>query len=247
MASWYAAIRNEWGLIWHKPKTKVFLGLTALFPIGIGWLLERVNAAFGLGLISSGQLPLVLLSLLSSFYLPLYIFMLAADSFTVTSQHMKSFFLRPISRYKLFTAKLTVIAAMVAVHIILGFLSSSVTGWMIEGSLQGELIASNLLAYSVSLLPLWMWVTISVFISQWYKSQSSTLITLILLFALASGITYMFPAIAAFSPAHYNDWYTLWFAGVSAIFPVLQSAVCLFAAILLFFSLGLTMFERKQL
>jgi ABC-2 type transport system permease protein len=247
MSNWMGAIRNEWDIIWMKKTTKLLLALTALLPIGLGWVLSTVNLSFGLLPVGSSGIPLFTLSLLIAVYLPLILFMLVSDGLAFQPHILKAFFLRPIHRYKLFSAKLIAISALIAIHMGLALLVSILSGWMFQQWLGWDSVLQAILAYGMSYMAMLMWIMFGSFIVQWFKSQSGAMVSLILVYLLSYVFVYVYPDAAAISPAHYHHWHTLAQAGASAIQPILYGITYICSAGLLFFLLGLVMFERRNL
>jgi ABC-2 type transport system permease protein len=247
MSNWKGAIRNEWDIIWMKRTTKLLLALTALLPIGVGWVLNTVNLSFGLLPIGSSGIPLVTLSLLIAVYLPLIIFMLVSDGLAFQPHILKAFFLRPVHRYKLYGAKVTAISALVAIHMGLALLASFLSGWMFQQWLGWNSVLQAILAYGMSFMTMLMWITFGSFLAQWFKSQAGAMISLILVYLLSYVFVYIYPSASAISPAHYHQWYTLAQVGASAIQPILYGITYICSAGMLFFLVGLVMFERRNI
>ncbi len=247
MSNWKGALRNEWDIMWTKKSTKLFLGLTTLLPIGLGWVLNTVNESFGLLPIGSSGIPLFTLTILIGVYLPLIIFMLISDGLTFQPQVLKAFFLRPIHRYKLYCAKVIAISALIAIHMGLALISSLLSGWMFQEWLGWDSVLQAILAYGMSFLTMLMWISFGSFIAQWFKSQAGAMISLIIIYLLSYVFVYINPGVSAISPAHYHQWYTLALAGTSAFQPILYGFTYIGSAVFLFFLLGLVMFERRNI
>lgn len=247
MSNWKGAIRNEWDIIWMKKTTKLLLALTALLPIGVGWVLNTVNLTFGLLPIGSSGIPLFTLSLLIAVYLPLIIFMLISDGLAFQPQVLKAFFLRPIHRYKLYGAKVIAISVLIALHMGVALLVSILSGWMFQQWLGWNSALQAITAYGMSFMTMLMWIAFGGFVAQWFKSQAAAMISLILFYLLSYVFIYINPDASAISPAHYHQWYTLALAGANAIQPILYGITYICSAGILFFLLGLVMFERRNL
>ncbi|WP_438447000.1 ABC transporter permease [Gorillibacterium sp. sgz5001074] len=238
-----AAVRNEWEMAWLKPKNYIFLALTAFMSPVIGWLILRMNDTAGIMPLLPNQLPMASLFILVNLYLPLILFMLAAEGFTFQPQRLKAFFLRPVHRYKLFLGKTAAIGGIMALHLAVGFVTSFVTGWILEG--EAGPWGSQLLAYVGSLLPLLMWTVISAFAAQWFKSAAVAQALLILIYAAMALASFLFPHTwAAVSPTQYHAWYE---AGAHAGGIKLFGFLYLISGIVLFFILGMGKFERRPL
>lgn len=237
-----AAFRNEWDLAWLKPKNYIFLAITAVLSPVLGWLLLRVKDSAGILPILPSRLPMASLFLLVNLYLPLILFMLAAEGFAFQPMRLKAFFLRPVHRYKLFVGKTAAIAGILLLHLAVGFLSSFLTGWILEGE-TGPWFG-QLLAYAGSILPLLLWAAFSSFAAQWFKSPSVVLALLILLYAVGAAVVNVSPTLASLTPFAYHSWYE---AGSGAGGFRLFGFLYLIAGTVLFFLLGMGKFERRAL
>jgi hypothetical protein len=237
-----AAARNEWDMAWLKPKNYIFLILTAVLSPLIGWMLLGMKDSAGIIPILPSQLPMASLYILVNLYLPLILFMLTAEGFTFQPQRLKAFFLRPVNRNKLYLGKTGVIGGIMALHLAVGFASSFVTAWVLDGT-AGDW-PEQLLAYGGSVLPLLLWIGISSFAAQWFKSPSVVLALLILVYAAAAAVAFFSPTLAALSPTQYHSWYE---AGSSAGGVRIYGFLYLLAGTVLFFSLGMGKFERRPL
>lgn len=240
-----AAIRNEWDLAWLKPKNYIFLTLTAVMSPLIGWLILQMNDAAGILPLLPTQLPMASLYILVNLYLPLILFMLTAEGLAFQPQRLKAWFLRPVRRWKLYLGRTAVISGILVLHLAVGFVTSFGTGWVLEGE-AGDW-SGQLLAYGGSIFPLLLWVAVSSFAAQWFKSPSVVQALLILAYAAAALAAFLFPEwLAALSPARYHSWYEAG-SGSGAAALRLFGFLYLLGGTVLFFVLGMGKFERRTL
>jgi ABC-2 type transport system permease protein len=247
MNNWKGAIRNEWDMIWLRGKTKGLLAISIVLPFVLGWFLRTINLSFGLQPLDPNGIGLTTLTLHVSLFLPLVIFTHAADSLTFQPQAMKAFFLRPIHRYKLYSAKLAAMLSIVSLHLGLALVGSLLAGWIFQERAGWNAVLQGLASYGMSILPMLVWISIASLVAQCFKSPSGAMISLILLYLFAQAAPFAIPGASVFSPAHYNGWHTLALAGTSAVQPLLLGLTYMLSSISLYFGLGFIMFERRNL
>jgi ABC-2 type transport system permease protein len=161
----------------------------------------------------------------------------------VAARTLKLSLLRPITRFKVFATKTAALAIGAAVLLLLlgvvTFLLSLVYG---EAGAAGD----TLKAYTASLLPMIAMGVAAVFLSQFFKSASGSLVFSIVLYAAIKAVPLFFPSFSAFSLVSYTDWHILWLTGTVPFAKLLSTFFVLVSSIVLFFSLGYYLFERKE-
>lgn len=245
MNNWRGAIRNEWDLIWLRGGAKVLLALSILLPIGLGLLMNAINASFGLLVLDSNGILLTTLKILISVYLPLLIFKLVSDGFTYQPQVLKAFFLRPVKRYKLYSAKIIAIAGIISLHLGTAYISALLSGWFFQEWNGWSGVLHGIVSYSMSILPMLLWIALGGAVAQCFKNQTMAMVILILVYLFSQIAPFLFANVSAFSPAYYNDWFTL--AGAGTIGPILNGLFYQVSSIALYFLLGFIMFERRNI
>lgn len=248
MHSLYAATRNELLKLIYRRKAVNYLIFSALVPIIVSFLLARLKGVIGISAVNAG-FSVNILVLFTSFLLPLFIFLLAADLFPgeVSSRTLKLSLLRPVTRFKVFLAKTVAIAASVAVLLLLVGVVSAVSGVILaEHHSVASLWLDTVKSYITAFVPMVAIITSAVFITQWFRRSSSALVFLILLYTAAKSLPIFFHSAEVFSLASYTDWHTLWLGqGVSPI-KLLSTALFLLSSSVLLFTAGYYIFERKE-
>src|SRR4051794_30382829 len=107
MHSLTANVINETEKQFLKKKSVFFLILSVLFPIAGAALIANFQDKFGIASITASDYPILILGLFTSFVLPLFIFIAAADSFAgeASANTLKIVLVRPISRFKIYLSK----------------------------------------------------------------------------------------------------------------------------------------------
>ncbi|MDD9266713.1 ABC transporter permease subunit [Paenibacillus sp. GCM10023248] len=249
MHSLTANLWNESLKITYKKKTLFFLAFTLLLPLIAGLLLSRFQSGIGIGAIASQDFPIIMLGLLSSIFLPLFIFMGAADVFAgeMGDRTMKNTLTRPITRIKVFASKQLALGIFIALYLAAGLLASVVSALFFQHFGGLSAIAKWFLAYGAAFLPLLVLSMGAVFLAQFFSSSSSALTVSILLYLAFKVAAFFIPQIAMYSPTAYTDWHMLWIGSGLALGKVSSIFMFLIACSILFFTAGYYVFDKKEI
>ena len=241
MKSLYAGIYNETQKIFLKKKTAISFILAALIVLisatGIGFLQNKAS----IFVVNAASFPTLLLSFFTNFFLPLFIFSLAADVFAgeVGEKTLKLTLTRPISRFKVFAAKNISLGIYIALNLGIIFIISLCAGLFLNSAnTQGLEILQALLAYMVAIVPMLTLSIFAVFIAQFFQSSSSALTTSIFIY-LGAKILPLIPfftaKIARVILFSYTDWHTLWLGNSLAVGKIANIFLLLSAYSIIFF------------
>lgn len=249
MHSLYANMLNETEKLWTRRKTKGFLLLTLLIPIIFAILLallqNKTGVIGGLG----SNLPMMMLSLFTLALLPLFLFMTATDSFSgeVSAGTLKLVLVRPITRTKVFASKVAAIAFYIAVHLVVLWISSIVSGWLVPGGeITGSLLDS-MKAYTAAFVPMMAIGLITVFIAQCFSNSTGAMTLSIFIYIAAKLLPFIFPQVSVWSVFSYTNWYALWVGNGVPISKLFNSFVLLLSYCIMAYTAGWVLFDRKQL
>ncbi|MGM0883770.1 MAG: ABC transporter permease [Bacillota bacterium] len=248
MHSLYANVRNETEKLWNLRRTKGFLLLTLLLPVISAILLAAMQNNTVIGGLGS-NIPMLMLSLFTFALLPLFLFMSAADSFAgeVASRTLKLVLIRPITRAKVFASKILAIAFYIAIQLGALWLASVLSGWLITGGEATGGLLDSIKAYTASFFPMIAVGLITVLIVQCFNNSTGAITLIIIIYAAAKLIPFIFPQASVWSVFSYTDWYVLWVENGASISKLLQSFVLLLAYCIMAYTAGLIIFDRKQL
>lgn len=247
MHSLYANLVNELHKWWLQPKTKWLLLVMMLIPILSAWLLDNGRTRTGIVLLTGSNLPMTMLSLLTTILLPLYLFMLAADSFSgeLSARTLKNVLLRPIHKAKLFASKVLAVAVIIGLVLLLTGLVSAVSGLFMGGGGTASLgrIAG---AYAAAFVPMMAVGVFAILISQWFTSSTLTIFVGVLLFGAVKFLPLFFPQAAGWSAFSYTDWGLQVSNGVSGDI-LFQGFALLLSYSMIGYMAAWLLFARKQL
>ncbi|MFD0714453.1 ABC transporter permease [Paenibacillus sp. GCM10027626] len=239
---------NEMEKLWARRKTKVFLLLSILIPAASAAVLANVQNASALVAGFGADLPMLMLSLFTALLLPLFLFMMAVESFAgeIAERTIKLVLVRPVSRAKVFASKVLALAAYAIIHLGAVGLASVLAGLFVNRSLQWSSLLESIVAYGVAFVPMITVALIAVLIAQSMNNSIGALALILFLYIFAKLLPFIFPSVAVWSAYSYTNWHTLWIgSGVSptklfTAFGILLS-YCIMA-----YAGSMMMFERKR-
>ncbi|HHV29970.1 MAG TPA: ABC transporter permease subunit [Clostridium sp.] len=250
MGTFKAAFINEVEKIYRKKKV-VVAAILSLLAIVMGQLLVTgVNKGFGLITASSTQFPILVLSLLVNTILPLFTALVAIDVFSGEFSHntMKITLTRPVSRVKLYTAKISAIAFFVLANLLMVMLLSLAVGFIFNSvSLSVFGILRIVLSYIVTLIPVMSFALIIVFLSNVLKSGTTVFFLSIILFIAFNALSLVFPRYANLFITSMFDWYILWNVDTIPLGKLIREFFIMAGYVIMFYTAGYYMFDKKDL
>lgn len=249
MHSLYANVWNETLKMAFKKKTLFFMIMTLIIPIGAGLLLGNFQSNFGIGAVSSGDFPIVMLGLFTGIFLPLFVFMGAADQFSgeLGNRTMKLVLTRPISRFKVYASKQISLGLYIAAYLFIALVGSVISAIFLTGGFSDFAIFDWLKAYGAAFLPLATLSVTAVLLAQFFTSSSGALTISILIYIAVKVSSIFFPQVSTYSPTAYLDWHMLWIGNPMATGQVWSVFMFLLACSILVFTAGFYFFDKKEL
>jgi ABC-2 type transport system permease protein len=249
MNSLLANVVNETEKQFWKKKTVFFLILSALIPLLGAVLLASFQNKLGIASITAADYPILVLGLFTSFILPLFVFMAAADSFAgeASANTLKIALLRPISRFKVYTSKHISLGIYTLSYLAAAGVASVLSGLFFSvksGMAQGILDA--LLAYIVAAIPFFALTCIAVLIAQFTRSGSGALIICILFYIGIKAVAFFLPQVSLYSITSYTDWHVLWLSSSVVIGKLTSIFMFMAACSILCFTAGFYFFDKKE-
>lgn len=249
MHSVYASWFNEMEKLWLRRRTKGFLLLTVLIPAIFAFLLailqNKTILSAGLG----SNFPMLMLGLFTTIFLPLFMFMVAADMFPgeVAARTLKLTFIRPIVRSKVFASKVAALAVYIVVHLCAIWLVSVVAGLFLRNDNIWSSLFESIKLYTAAFVPMLAIGLIAIFFAVWFNNSTSALGLILFIYIAAKLLPLVFPPIAIWSIFSYSDWYTLWVGGGVSFGKLLNTFLLLLSYCILAYTAGWLIFDRKRL
>lgn len=250
MKSLLANTINELVKTFSKKKTLALLLLTVLVPLGTAALLLLFKIKLDIRAVSGGNFPIFILGLFTNFFLPLFVFMWAADSFAAETgdKTLKLTLTRPISRIKVFSSKILAIGLVIETFLAV-LLFASLAAGIFLGSVQNDWwgsILNSIKAYLVAGVPMLVIGILGAFIAQFFRNGSGALTTSIFVYIAAKLLPLVMPQSTNLLLVSYTDWHLLWLGAVP-LQQLLYSFSFILSSAIIFFSAGLYAFISKEL
>lgn len=250
MSNIYANTLNELEKIFLRKKNIVFLLITALIPVGAALSFNMLQSRLGIFAINSNSFSILMLGLFTSILFPLLIFSVVAELFSgeLGDRTMKITLTRPITRFNVYLSKLVSIYIFTGINLGLVFVDSSVSGFFLKDS--GTTINSflqGLLAYIISLVPLFYLIVMATFVAQFFRSSGGAIITCVFVYIAAKLLPFLFPILGKISPFSYNDWYVTWLGNSIGLGRQLNILMLILSYTLIFLAAGYYFFDKRDI
>jgi ABC-2 type transport system permease protein len=249
MYNLFASVINETEKQFWKKKTVFFLILSALIPIAGAALIASFQNNLGIASVTASDYPILILGLFTSFVMPLFVFMAAADSFAgeASAKTLKIALLRPISRFKIYASKHISLAIYTMLYLAAAWTAAVLSSLLLSvksGMVQG--VFDALLAYTVAAIPFFALTCIAVLIAQFTRSGSGALIICILAYLGIKALAFFFPQVSLYSLTSYTDWHVLWLSSSVALGKLTSIFMFMAACSILCFTAGFYFFDKKE-
>lgn len=250
MNSFKAAYLNEVDKMYRKKKVMVLVLLT-LLAIAIGQLMvSGVRFQFGIRASGSAQFPILVLSVLINTLLPLFTVLMSIDIFSgeYSSNTMKISLLRPVSRLKLFTAKVAAIGSFILASLILVMVLSAVTGIIFNSTSTSFIYFGKVfLAYIASALPILVFTLLIVILSNIFKSGTSVFFLSILIYLGFKVLSILYPQFSNLLILPNFNWYNLFLAQGMDVLKIINKFFVMTGYGIILFIIGYYLFDKKDI
>jgi ABC-2 type transport system permease protein len=249
MAVFQAALVNELEKLYKKKKATVAI-LLSLAIIVVGQLvILAVRSGFGLRGAGSVEFPMLVLSVVVNTILPLFTALVAIDSFSgeFSQNIIRTTLTMPVSRFKIFTAKITAIAVFILVNLLLLLIFSFLAGVLFNvNSFTFGGFAGTVLAYLVTLIPMLVLALGTVLIANIFKSGTSVFFASILTFILLKVLGMVLSRYSSLFVTSLLEWYNLWLASSFPIGKILRQLLIMVGYAIMLFTAGFYLFDKKE-
>lgn len=250
MNSFKAAYFNEIDKMYRKKKVGVLIFLS-LLAIAIGQLaVSGVRFQFGIRASGSAQFPILVLSVLINTLLPLFTALMSIDVFSgeFSANTMKITLLRPVSRFKIFTAKIAAILSFIMANLLAVMMLSSITGIIFNSSDNSfYYIGKVFIAYVASALPVLVFALLIVILSNLLKSGTSVFFLSILIYIGLKVISILYPQFSNILILPNFGWYNLFLAQNIDLINVIYKFFVMIGYGIILFTTGFYLFDKKDL
>lgn len=190
--------------------------------------------------------PISALSVLLSIIIPLFVFMMASDSFAheLEDGTIRCSLLRPISRAKIFISKMLAIWFFAIINLMLTCLIFASVRVFMDGSGQGLL--TIFLSYIFSIVPIMPFVAMASIISIAAKNSTLSMFLSLIVYIMMFAITLVSQTVGAIFFSNHLGFYKQ-FIGISINFASVGNTFLLIVSSTVILAIGaFLLFDRKQ-
>ncbi|SHI36650.1 ABC transporter permease [Desulfosporosinus lacus] len=249
MAVFQAALLNELEKLYKKKKVLVAI-LLSLAVIVIGQLvIVGVRSGFGLRGTGSVEFPMLVLSVVVNTILPLFTALVAIDSFSgeFTQNSMRITLTRPVSRFKIYTAKITAIVLFILGALLLLLVFSLLAGFIFNtNSATLDSLSRTVFSYFVSLLPLTVLALAIALLANIFKSGIAVFFVSILTFLALKVLGVLFSQYSSLFLTTQLDWYNLFLVNSFPMLKILRQFLIMLGSGIMLFTAGFYIFDKKE-
>ncbi|MEE1050191.1 MAG: ABC transporter permease [Clostridia bacterium] len=194
----------------------------------------------------SVSIPLAVMSVFAQVIMPLVAAMAVCDLFATEFQDLsiKAQLMRPVSRFKIYTAKLCAVFSVCVIIFMCIFAVSVVADFIFTGNRGGVLYAFG--AYLLNLIAMIPVILMAALINQFTKGSTSAMFLCIIIYVLLKIAGIFAPILDSLVFTGYLEWHKLWM-GTPLPFGVLVSKFILILGYsITFFSGGYFMFLKRE-
>jgi len=249
MAVFQAALVNEVEKLYKKKKALVAIMLSVAVIV-IGQLaIVGVRSGFGLRGAGSVEFPMLVLSVVVNTILPLFTALVAIDSFSgeFSQNSMRITLTRPVSRFKIFSAKITAIVLFILATLFLLLVFSLLAGFIFNtNSASLDSLARTVFSYMVSLLPMVVLALGIVLLANVLKSGTSVFFVSILIFIVLKVLGVVFSQYSSLFMTTQLDWYNLFLVNSFPLGKILRQFLIMIGSGIMLFTAGFYLFDKKE-
>jgi len=244
-----AALFNEIEKLYKKKKVMAAVWIS-LAIIVIGQLIiVGMRSGFGLRGVGSAEFPMLVLSVAVNTILPLFTALVAIDCFSGEFSHdiMRMTLTRPVSRLKIFTAKVVAVAAFIVANLLILLIISTLAGLLFNvNSADFSTLGKTIVSYIVSLIPLMVLTLGIVLLANIFKSGISVFFVSILVFLALKALGLFFSQYSSLLVTSQLDWYNLWMANSFPLAKIGRELMIMLGYAIMLFTGGYYLFDKKE-
>ncbi|KUO78048.1 MAG: hypothetical protein APF81_14230 [Desulfosporosinus sp. BRH_c37] len=249
MAVFQAALVNEVEKLYKKKKALVAV-LLSLAVIVIGQLaIVGVRSGFGLRGAGSVEFPMLVLSVVVNTILPLFTALVAIDSFSgeFSQNSMRITLTRPVSRFKIFSAKIMAIVLFILAALLLLLIFSLLAGFIFNtNSTNLDSLVRTVFSYLVSLLPMVVLALGIVLLANLFKRGISVFFVSILVFIVLKVLGVIYSQYSSLFMTTQLDWYNLFLVNSFPLGKIVRQFLIMLGSGIMLFTAGFYLFDKKE-
>lgn len=249
MIEFKEALINEIEKLYKKKKAMAAVILSLAFIVFGQIFISVVRNNFGVQGVSSSEFPLLILSIIINTLLPLFVALVTIDSFCgeFSQNTMKITLTRPISRLKLYSAKIASVCIFIFSILMLSMIFSIISGLIFNSNSFNFLdVFKIVLSYIVTLFPMVVLCLVIVLFANILKSGIAVFFLSILVFIAFKALEIFFPAYSGILFTSMFGWYNLWIMDSIPFFKIFREFMMMFSYAIILFTAGYYIFDNKD-
>lgn len=235
--------------LYKKKKALVAVILSLAFIIFGQIFISVVRNNFGVQGVSSNEFPFLILSIIVNTLLPLFVALVTIDSFSgeYSQNTMKITLTRPVTRLKLYSAKIVSICIFVFSILMLSMIFSVVSGLIFNSNSFNFIgILKIILSYIVTLFPMIVLCLMIVLFANILKNGIAVFFLSILMFVAFKALEILFSGYSGLLFTSIFGWYNLWIMDNVPFFKIFRQFMMLISYAIILFTAGYFMFDKKD-
>jgi ABC-2 type transport system permease protein len=250
MEGFKAAFINEIEKMYKKKKAIVVVIISLVVIVLSQLIVTGMRTGFGIRGVNSSEFPFTVLTVLVYTILPLFTALMAIDVFAgeFSQNSMKIALTRPVTRLKLFSAKIAATAFFVFANLFTVMVLSTLTGFIFNpASFTVSGFVRILVSYVITLIPILTLVLVVVLLANIFRSGSGTFFLCIILFLASIVLGYVFSQYSSLFITSMLNWYKLWIADSFPVLKILRLFLIMAGYGIMAFTAGFYLFDKKDL
>jgi ABC-2 type transport system permease protein len=246
MHSFKAAYINEL-VKFSKKKKLIVAALLSIFVVMIGGLIVySLDSFIGVRITGSSDFSLLMLKFLSMTLIPLFTAFICIDMFNgeYTAETIKMVLTRPVSRAKVYCAKLSAAATFILFNLLFSMVISTLVSLIVKG--EGVEFGKILVAYLVTFLPLMVFACFVVVVANFARGGASAFLISAVLFLALLICQMVFSSAQSFFFTSTFGWHQLFISSFINWQKILRVFLILIGCGTMLFAGGLYLFEQKE-
>jgi len=241
-----AVLKNELTKLLHRKKYIVLLIIAVLIctsRVGIDFIIAKLNR----GIVPKAEIAMEIFPFFAEIYVPLVMFMAICDLIPteINDLTIKATLMRPVSRFKIISAKITASFLTGAIFYAVIFLACTVLQFVFSTA-NGMYVLKSFAAYAVDLVPLFVLTLFAAVISMLGKTPTLSMFMIIVAYALMKYCNYFSPVLNNMLFTSYMQWHKL-LIGVTIPFAALSVKLgVLLGSAMLLYTAAFALFDRKE-
>ncbi|WP_446897179.1 ABC transporter permease [Clostridium sp. LBM24168] len=249
MGNFKRALINEMEKLYKKKKAMAAVILSLVFIIFGQIFISVVRNNFGVQGVSSSEFPLLILSIIINTLLPLFTALVTIDSFSgeFSQNTMKITLTRPISRLKLYSAKIVSICIFIFSVLMLSMVFSIISGLIFNSNSFNLLdIFKIIISYVVTLLPMAVLCLVITLLANIFKSGIAVFFLSILVFIGFKALEIFLPAYSGIFFTSMFGWYNVWIMDNIPLLKIFREFMMMLSYAIILFTAGYYIFDNKD-